>query len=82
MSNARTQIGNVCNNLVITSAVKQKAIGVITPEFLDDLVKEMQHQMKRHNINIYSDIRLREHAVDVILREHGTIAFGVDNGIK
>lgn len=78
----KIQIGNICNGLILNSAYKQQSIGPVTPEFLDDLVQEMQHQMNRHGLNVYSDTRLREHAVDVILREHGTQAFGVDNGIK
>lgn len=78
----KIQIGNVCNGLIISAAYKQQHVGPITPEFLDTLVQEMQHQMNRHGINVYSNDRLREHAVDVILREHGTKAFGVDNGIS
>lgn len=81
MFKINTHIGNVCNGHIHAETIKQKNIGLCTPEWLDIQVEWMFNSdgLRGHKVNRNM---LREYLVSYILREFDVIAFGVDNGIN
>jgi len=74
--NLRAIIGNLCNVKIAEVLEERIKVDICDPKWLDEQVKWMYEKTEGQ---IYKS-KLREHLVNYILKEYGTIAFGVDNG--